>query len=184
MTLVFSILAYHATIYVDCDCIEPAFFGVDDAFRIRAWQTLLWIWRGSTSGMDLGVLVLPGCGALAYLGFESFGATAKPRASFCSPSRDLRALARLDLIGIFCGGACLINPSLTLVVPFFLIYLGYRWKTKNKAFASRLAVSAAALILTVTPWLFRNYVVLGRICIYQVGSASPTLLRQSSRLGQ
>ena len=66
------------------------------------------------------------------------------------------------LFGIFCGGACLINPSLTSVVPFFLIYLGYRWKTKNKAFASRLAVSTAALILTVTPWLFRNYVVLGK----------------------
>jgi 4-amino-4-deoxy-L-arabinose transferase-like glycosyltransferase len=56
--------------------------------------------------------------------------------------------------GVLWGVAALLNPTILAVMPFF-----FAWRVWHKDSIRDLLVAAAVMVLCVSPWLIRNYVV-------------------------
>lgn len=81
--------------------------------------------------------------------------------------RALRAARTHDIVwgGVLWGFAALIRPQVVLVAPlglcFILLLRPPRWTTFVGVLTAQLAVGA----LSISPWLVRNYFVMGKLCI-------------------
>ena len=64
--------------------------------------------------------------------------------------------------GILWGAVGLLNPALLPLFPSFLAWLWWRLRRLGRRRDSGICIAALALILVVTPWLIRNYLVFHR----------------------
>ncbi len=64
--------------------------------------------------------------------------------------------------GLLWGLAGLSNPALLSFLPFSLGWLWYQWRRRGTGCARLIALATSAFIFSVSPWLVRNYLVLGR----------------------
>ena len=61
--------------------------------------------------------------------------------------------------GLFWGFVALTDPVVMAAWPFMLAWVAYRMRRQKNSWALPLAVSTLGLIVFVTPWFIRNYVV-------------------------
>jgi len=61
--------------------------------------------------------------------------------------------------GLFWGFVALTDPVVMAAWPFMLAWVAYRMRRQKNSWALPLAISTLGLIVFVTPWFIRNYVV-------------------------
>jgi len=61
--------------------------------------------------------------------------------------------------GVFWGFVALTDPVVMAAWPFMLAWVAYRMRRQKNSWALPLAISTLGLIVFVTPWFIRNYVV-------------------------
>ena len=66
------------------------------------------------------------------------------------------------LFGLTCGALALSNPSLLSLLPFMLAWACYHRRRAHKPWIAPAALAMAVFLISVTPWLVRNYQVFGR----------------------
>lgn len=63
--------------------------------------------------------------------------------------------------------AILTNPSVLVLLPFFLGWLALGARRKTAQWKQAIAVSALVILAGVTPWLIRNYLVFNKIMMFR-----------------
>jgi len=64
--------------------------------------------------------------------------------------------------GLLWGFAALLNPSLLSVLPFTVVYIAWKARTRGERWLTPALLSCVVTLLTVTPWLIRNYMAFDR----------------------
>ncbi len=59
--------------------------------------------------------------------------------------------------GLLWGLAALLNPSLLSVLPFTVAYIAWKARLRGERWLAPAALCCIIVVLTVTPWLIRNY---------------------------
>jgi len=72
------------------------------------------------------------------------------------------SVARWAAYGLFWGFVALTDPVVMAAWPFMLAWVGYRMIRQKKSWMLPLAVGMLGLIVFVTPWFVRNYVIFGK----------------------
>ncbi len=75
---------------------------------------------------------------------------------------DARGLLPWLGFGLLWGLAALTNPALTAFLPLSGCWAAWQARRRGKRVLTPVAVSALACVVTITPWLVRNYEVFGR----------------------
>jgi len=65
-------------------------------------------------------------------------------------------------LGVMLGFTLLLDPVLLCVYPFAFLWLFLNAKSNRRTICSVIGVAGAALMLTLSPWVIRNYGVFGR----------------------
>lgn len=107
-----------------------------------------WLWAVSLSGAVMPLLVWDTClSALLFsLGFLM-------TLSLLTSTSYLRWAT----VGLFWGLVCLVNPALLAPVPFLLLVLWIAGRKRAVDVSKHVLVAIAMVVLTVAPWLWRNY---------------------------
>jgi 4-amino-4-deoxy-L-arabinose transferase-like glycosyltransferase len=61
--------------------------------------------------------------------------------------------------GLLCGFTALTNPAIVAVLPFLWVWLWYRLRRQEAPPIPLLASAALIFLLSVSPWIIRNYIV-------------------------
>lgn len=72
------------------------------------------------------------------------------------------SLHRWIAFGLLWGFTALLNPSLLSVLPFTVGYIAWKARARGEHWFAPAALCCVVAVLTVTPWLIRNYVAFGQ----------------------
>jgi len=64
--------------------------------------------------------------------------------------------------GVLWGFAALLNPSLLSLLPFTVAYIAWKSRSRREPWFAPALLCCAVAVLTVTPWLIRNYMAFGK----------------------
>ncbi len=64
--------------------------------------------------------------------------------------------------GLLWGLAALLNPSVLSVMPFTLAYIAWKARSRGERWLASAAACCFMAVLTITPWLIRNYSTFGK----------------------
>jgi hypothetical protein len=155
---VFTYNAFLAAALLNCffsaATIVPLYFAARRVGGLAVAALSCWLWALYPNGVMLPFEWIWDTSLSAFLAASVFWATIELRAT----SKYLDWIA----YGILWGIALLTNPSLGILLPFFILWLALR-RTLTKIPFKSVSIALATVILCCIPWTIRNYIQFHRL---------------------
>ncbi|MGC2722054.1 MAG: glycosyltransferase family 39 protein [Candidatus Acidiferrales bacterium] len=139
-------------VFVTLACIPIYFAGRrigGEKYGVALGATAAWLWAIFPNAVLMPVESMWEASLAALLGATILWATLT-----LEENRGLRAWCAY---GLLWGFTLMTNATLGALLPFLLVWLGWRARIENRSVASRVAVTVALAASCCVPWTVRNY---------------------------